>query len=150
MYVHMPYKHLSLKDMGSSKHQSTSVYVYNYCSQRNSSGHVWVLVLQVINTCVIKGLATFFVYSYCKRIVNIVPVSSISSITGIQMLMYMCKLCVKCDSHEFFDFLDREFLNRLRVDHLGKFAPRVINPLLPQKFVLGSKYHILLCVWLHY
>ena len=40
--------------------------------------------------------------------------TSISSITGIQMLMYIRKLCViqKCNSLEFFDCLDREFLNQ--------------------------------------
>ena len=50
------------------------------------------------------------------------------------MLMYMHKLCVKCHSCEFFDCLDREFLNReistkARADLSGKFAPREINPL---------------------
>ena len=53
-----------------------------------------------------------------------------ASITSVQMLVYTCKLC---HSHEFFDCLDREFLNwenfclKLSTDHSGKFAPREIN-----------------------
>ena len=50
---------------------------------------------------------------------------------GVQTLMYTHKLCVKSQSRELFNCLNREFLNllKLRTDHSGKFAPRVINPL---------------------
>ena len=77
-------------------------------------------------------MTIFYLHSYCKRIVNIVPVykqvfhllpASRHSCT------YMCKLCVKSHSHKSIDCLDREFLLKLRTDHLGKFIPREINPL---------------------
>ena len=62
----------------------------------NSSGWMQSLILQAMNTCTMKGLATrdhFYVHSYCKQIMNIVPVYNSSVTSCVQMLMYICKLC---------------------------------------------------------
>ena len=87
-----------------------------------------------------KCLATrdyILLHSYCKWLMNIVPVYKQSqvqriSITGVRTLIYTCKfcarLCVKCHSCEcqlFGLWISKmgKFLLKLRVHRLEKFAP---------------------------
>ena len=72
------------------------------------------ILINVLPKLVSKVKTVLFVHSYCKWIMNTVPVyklCGISSIIGVQTFMYTHKLCVKRHSHEFLDCLDREFLN---------------------------------------
>ena len=130
-YVQMAYKLLSLKPWVPV---SSKVL---HCSWSNLSGQVQAFILQAINALRDREIdhkrLLFFVHSYCKQIVNIVPVYKQAS-----RLLLASRCSCKCSEMSLtwvfwlfgsWIFKSGKFLLKLRADHSGKFAPGEINPL---------------------
>ena len=141
MSRYMAYEYLSLKPcMGCKVLQSTIVAKVIY----NSSGWVWMLILQAISTLRNQRFGNMRLFSMCTATANGLWI--LCQFTNKHLIYYWCPdahvhsltLCEILRTWVFWLFVlwiseSEKFLLKLRTGHLGKFAPREINLLYGSK-----------------